>query len=140
MNNRKRYNLLVGLVILNVFITIILFIIDLFLISWINQLVSLNQLVLVGFYLFLVLFEPIRISIMFISGIITIRIKTIDRKYKVPIITALLFGIGFNIYFLIRFYGDACFTPVYSFSCMLFIYISFVLIVIQNHEKFDKIK
>lgn len=135
MNNRKRYNLLVGLVILNVFITIILFIMDLFLISWINQLVSLNQLVLIGFYLFLVLFEPIRISIMFISGIITIRIKTIDRKYKVPIITALLFGIGFNIYFLIRFYGDACFTPVYSFSCMLFIYIAFVLIVIQNHEK-----
>jgi len=88
-----------------------------------------------GFYLFLALFEPIKILIMVISGIIVVRIKIIDRKFKVPIITALLFGIGFNIIFLIRFYGSACFTPVYSFSCMIFIYISFVLIIIQNHEK-----
>lgn len=135
MNNRKRYNFLAGLVILNVFITIILFIISLLLILRINQIVSLNQLVLIGLYFILILFEPIRTAIMFISGIITLRTKTIDRKFKVPIITALLFGIGFNIIFLIRFYGSACFTPVYSFSCMLFIYISFVLIIIQNHEK-----
>jgi len=135
MNNRKRYNLLVVLVILNVIITIISFIISLILILWIKQLVSLNQLVLTGLYLFLLIFEPIRTLIMFISGIITLRIKIINRKFKVPIITALLFGIGFNIIFLIRFYGFACFAPVYSFSCMIFIYISFVLIIIQNHEK-----
>ncbi len=135
MNNRKRYKLLVGLVILNVLITIISFIISLILISWIKQLISLNQLVLMGLYLFLALFEPIRTLIMFISGIISLRSKIIDRKFKVPIITALLFGIGFNIIFLIRFYGFACFAPVYSFSCMIFIYISFVLIIIQNHEK-----
>jgi len=135
MINRKKHNLLIGLVILNVFLTIIIFIISLLLISWINQLISLNQLVLTGLYLFLLLFEPIRTLIMFISGIITLRIKIINRKFKVPIITALLFGIGFNIIFLIRFYGFACFAPVYSFSCMIFIYISFVLIIIQNHEK-----
>ena len=135
MNNRKTYNLLVRLVILNVFITIILFIINLFLISCINQLISLNPLVLIGFYLFLTLFEPLKTLIMFISGIIIVRIKTIDRRFKVLIITALLFGIGFNIIFLIRLYGFACFAPAYSFSCMLLIYISFVLIIIQNHEK-----
>lgn len=135
MNNRKKHNLLVGLIISNVFLTIIVFIINLLLILWINQLLFLNQIFLTGLYLFLILFEPIRTLIMFISGIITLRIKTINRKFKVPIIAALLFGIGFNIIFLIRFYGFACFAPVYSFSCMIFIYISFVLIIIQNHEK-----
>lgn len=134
MELRKRYNLLVGLIILNVLITVTLFIINLLLISWINQLISLDQFVSIGIYLSIIILEPTRVSIMFISGIFTIRIKSIERKFKVIIITTLLFGIGFNIYYIIRFFILVCFAPIFSFLSMLFIYISFVLIIMQNHE------
>jgi len=68
------------------------------------------------------------------SGIITVRIKQINRKFKAAILSFLLIGIGFNIIFLIRLFGFACFAPVYSFSSMPSIIISFVLINIQEYD------
>ena len=71
---------------------------------------------------------------MFISGIITIKTKIIERKFKTIIVIILLFGIGFNVYYLIRILIFACFAPVYNFITMIFIYLSFVLIIIQKHQ------
>ena len=65
---------------------------------------------------------------------INVIIKQINRKLKSDILSLLLIGIGFNIIFLIRLFGFACFAPVYSFSSMPSIIISFVLINIQEYD------
>ena len=134
MDNRYGYADLVRLAFLKLILSFILFIINLVLILWIDNAIFLDDMIYRGLFIFLSGFEGLRIIIMVMCGVLTLRVKNMDRKLKVAIITALLFGIGFNILYLIRLFGFACFTPVYSFLCMVFICVSFVLIVIQDHD------
>ena len=134
MNNKQRYNFLVRLLILEMIISLILFIIDLILTLWINNTFYLNYTVYILLTTFLISFEFIRIMSMVISETLIIRIKMIDIKFQLAIITTLLIGIGFNIIFLVRLFGSACFTPVYSVASTIFICISFVLILIPEHD------
>jgi hypothetical protein len=134
MDNRYGYPYLVKLAFLKLIISFILFIINLVLILWINNAVFLDDTIYRGLFIFLSSFEGLRIMIMLMCGVLTLRVKKMDWKLKVAIIAALLFGIGFNILYLIRLFGFACFTPVYSFLCMVFISFSFVLIIIQDHD------
>ena len=123
-----------GLVFLKLTISLILFVINLILILWISNKIFLDFQVYIGLTIFLFAFEVIRIMIMFIAGTIILRIKRVDIKFKVIIITMLLVGISFNIIFLIRLFGFACFAPVYSFSILPFISISFVLVIVQEYD------
>ncbi len=123
-----------GLVNLKLIISLISFLLNLILILWINNSITLSKIVYTGLFIFLPWFEFIRIILMVTSGIITVRIKQINRKFKAAILSFLLIGIGFNIIFLIRLFGFACFAPVYSFSSMPSIIISFVLINIQEYD------
>ncbi|MFX1386801.1 MAG: hypothetical protein ACFE9M_06260 [Promethearchaeota archaeon] len=138
MYKRYGYLYLVRFAFLKLIISLILFLINLILILWINNTIVFNDIIYRGLFIFLSSFEGLRILIMFMCGILTLGIEKIDIKLKVAIITPLLFGIGFNIFFLIRLFGFACFTPVYSFACMIFIIASFVLIIIQEHDNNNK--
>ncbi len=134
MYNKQEYKFLVRLVVLTLIISLILFTINLILILWINKSIFLNEMIYIGLTMFLFGFEVIRITIMFISGKITLRFEGIERNYKITIITVLFIAIVFNTIFLIRLFGFACFAPIYSFLCMPFIFISFILIIIQKHD------
>ena len=112
-----------GLVNLKLIISLISFLLNLILILWINNSITLSKIVYTGLFIFLPWFEFIRIILMVTSGIITVRIKQINRKFKAAILI-----------FLIRLFGFACFAPVYSFSSMPSIIISFVLINIQEYD------
>ena len=94
----------------------------------------LNNSVYISLTTFLISFEFIRIMSMVISLTLIIRIKMIDIKFQLAILTILLIGIGYNILFLVRLFGAACFTPVYSVASTIFICISFVLILIPKHD------
>ena len=134
MNNEQRYNFLVRLFILEMIISLILFFIDLILTLWINNALFLNDIIYILLTTFLISFEFIRIMAMAISETLIIRIKMIDIKFQLAILTSLLIGFGYNILFLVRLFGAACFTPVYSVASTIFICISFVLILIPKHD------
>lgn len=134
MYNKQEYKFLVRLFVLMFLISLILFIINLILILWINKSIFLNEMVYLGLSIILFGFEIIRIGIIFISGIIILRFEAINRNYKIIIISILFIAFFFNTLFLIRLFGFACFTPIYSFLCTPFIFISFVLIIIKKHD------
>jgi len=134
VNNRQRYNFLVRLFILEMIISLILFFIDLILTLWINNALFLNDIIYILLTTFLISFEFIRIMAMAISETLIIRIKMIGIKFQLAILTSLLIGFGYNILFLVRLFGAACFTPVYSVASTIFICISFVLILIPKHD------
>lgn len=134
MNTCQRINFLVGLVFLSLIISLILFVINLILFLWVNNTIFLDFQVHIGLIIFLFAFEIIRIMIIFMIGTFTLRIKKIDIRIKVTILTSLFIGVGLNFIFLIRLFGFACFAPVYSFSCLLFVSIPFVLVVVQEYE------
>ena len=134
MNNRQRYNFLVRLFILEMILSLLLFIIDLILTLWINNTLYLNYIVYILITTFLISFEFIRIMSMVISETLIIRIKMIGIKFQLAVLTSLLIGFGYNILFLVRLFGAACFTPVYSVASTIFICISFVLILIPKHD------
>lgn len=134
MYNKQEYKFLVRLFVLMLLISLILFIINLILILWINKSIFLNKMVYLGLSIILFGFEIIRIGIIFISGIIILRFEAINRNYKIIILSILFIAFFFNTLFLIRLFGFACFTPIYSFLCTPFIFISFVLIIIKKHD------
>jgi len=134
VNNEQRYNFLVRLFILEMIISLILFFIDLILTLWINNALFLNDIIYILLTTFLISFEFIRIMAMVISETLIIRIKMIGIKFQLAILTSLLIGFGYNILFLVRLFGAACFTPVYSVASTIFICISFVLILIPKHD------
>lgn len=134
MYNKKEYKFLVRLFVLKLILSLILSIINLILILWINKSIFLIEIVYIGLTMFLLGFEVIRITIMFISELITFRFEGIDRNYKISIMTVLFIAIVLNSFFLIRLFGFACFAPIYSFLCIPFIFISFVLIIIKKHD------
>jgi len=115
-------------------ISLILFIIDLILTLWINNTLYLNYIVYILLTTFLISFEFIRIMSMVISETLIMQIKMIGIKFQLAIITTILIGIGYNITFLVRLFGAACFTPVYSVASTIFICISFVLIIIPEQD------
>ena len=115
-------------------ISLILFFIDLILTLWINNALFLNDIIYILLTTFLISFEFIRIMAMAISETLIIRIKMIGIKFQLAILTSLLIGFGYNILFLVRLFGAACFTPVYSVASTIFICISFVLILIPKHD------
>jgi hypothetical protein len=78
------------------------------------------------------MFEIIRLILMLISGMLTLKIKEFSRKFKAAIISKYVFGILSNVLFLIRLLGFACFVPAFSFSTTIFIYISFAVITIHK--------
>lgn len=134
MNTSKGINFLVGLVFLSLIISSILFVINLILSLWVNDTIFLDFQVYIGLIIVLFIFEIIRIMIMFMIGFFTITIKRIDIKIKVTILVSLIIGIGLNFIFLIRLFGFACFAPVYSFSCLPFVSIPFVFVVVQEYD------
>jgi len=107
--------------------------INLLLILGINESLSLNEMVYLLLGICLPMFEIIRLMLMFISGIIALRIKEFSRRYKAAIVSKYVFGILSNLLFLIRLLGFACFVPTFSFSTMIFIYISFAVIIIHKN-------
>ena len=125
--------MLTQIVVFNVIISLILFMINLLLILGINESLSLNEMVYLLLGICLPMFEIIRLMLMFISGIIALRIKEFSRRYKAAIVSKYVFGILSNLLFLIRLLGFACFVPAFSFSTMIFIYISFAVIIIHKN-------
>ncbi|MFX1501791.1 MAG: hypothetical protein ACFFDH_12580 [Promethearchaeota archaeon] len=134
MYKKQRYTLLVVLVNLNLIISLILILFNLILILWVNNSIVLSKIVYNGLFIFLVWFEFVRTILIITSGILTGRIKYTNRKIKTIILSSLVTGFGFNLWFLIRLFGFACFAPAYSFSCMPFICISYVLIIIKEYD------
>ncbi|MFX1585501.1 MAG: hypothetical protein ACFFDL_13190 [Promethearchaeota archaeon] len=134
MNNKQKYGFLEILALINIILSIILFLINLLLILWINNHISLNQIVYIVLGIFLLSFEISRLIILLSSGIIFLWIKNIKIFRKASIITSLLIGIIFDALFLIRFLGLACFVPAFSFISMLFIYFASVKIILFKHN------
>ncbi|MFX1487672.1 MAG: hypothetical protein ACFFBI_00875 [Promethearchaeota archaeon] len=132
MNYKEGYKLLTQLVVLNVFISLILFMVNLILILGINESLSLSEQVYILLGICLPMLELIRLILMFFSGIITLRIKEFSRRFKAVLVSKFVFGISGNLIFLIRLLGFACFVPAFSFSTMVFIYISFAVIIIHK--------
>jgi hypothetical protein len=135
MEYKERYKLLTQLVVFNIFISLILFMINLVLILGINKSLFLSEMVYLLLGICLPMFEIIRLMLMFISGILTLRIKEFSRRYKAAIISKYVFGTLSSLLFLIRLLGFACFVPAFSFSTMIFIYISFAVIIIHKNNK-----
>ena len=119
---------------INLILSLVLFIINLVLIQWINLSIKFSGIIYTELLLILSSFEIIRTVLMTSSGILTLKIRGINRKIKAIIVPTLLFGIGFNIIFLIRLFGFACFAPVYSFLSLPFICVFIMLIIVQEHD------
>jgi hypothetical protein len=134
LDNRQKYRFLESLALINIILSIILFLINLLLILWINNSISFNQVVYIVLGIFLLSFEIFRLIIMVISEIVFLWIKNIKLFRKASIITSLLIGTIFNTLFLIRFLGLACFVPVFSFISMLFIYFASIKIILFKHN------
>ncbi|MFW9864681.1 MAG: hypothetical protein ACFFEN_01155 [Candidatus Thorarchaeota archaeon] len=132
MNYKEGYKLLTQFVVFNVFISLILFMVNLILILGINESLFLSEWVYILLGICLPMLEIIRLMLMFFSGILTLRIKEFSRRYKAVLISKFVFGILGSLIFLIRLLRFACFVPAFSFSTMVFIYISFAVIIIHK--------
>ncbi|MFX0178733.1 MAG: hypothetical protein ACFE78_01010, partial [Candidatus Hodarchaeota archaeon] len=133
------YGFLESLALTNIILSFFLFLINLLLVLWIHNRISLNQMVYSILGIFLLSFEIFRLIIILISAIMFLWIKKIKVFRRASIITSLLIGTIFDTLFVIRFIGLACFVPAFSFISMLFVYFASVKIILFKHnDKYNK--
>ncbi|OLS14514.1 MAG: hypothetical protein RBG13Loki_1856 [Promethearchaeota archaeon CR_4] len=134
MNKEQRYETVVKLVVVILCISVILSIIDIFLVLWINKIITLNQSNVIIFYLLVMGLEISRITLLTISIMLIIKFKEISRKSKIKMLIAPLAAFGFIFSFLVRIIGFDCFPPLDSFSATFFTIISYILINSQKRK------
>lgn len=134
MDRNYKYELILKLIIINIIISILLFLINVILISLINGIISISQDLLFILYALLIGLEFIRIILLLFSVVIILKFEKINIWYKYTILLLLLIGTIINSWFLVRIFGFACFAPSYSFVTMLFIIASYILILFMQYE------
>lgn len=134
MDRNYKYELILKLIIINIIISILLFLINVILISLINGIISISQDLLFILYALLIGLEFIRIILLLFSVVIILKFEKINIWYKYTILLSLLIGTIINSWFLVRIFGFACFAPSYSFVTMLFIIASYILILFMQYE------
>ena len=106
---------------------------NLLIILWIENYISFNYIISIGLFISLALFEIIKIMLIVIVLIKTVNITEINRILKILFQISFIIGIIISVYFLIRFFGMACYFPLLSFISVIFcLFSSYLLIIIKN--------
>ncbi len=132
---KKDPSFLIKLANLIILISILLVIINIFFIFLTNLMISIAEGTMLSLYLLLVALEFIRTILLSLSIILAFRLDGIRNTSKSLVLMSIALGIFLNIFFLTRLFVYSCFAPSFSFSTMLAVIISFILIKIESGRK-----
>ncbi len=134
MKNEYRCKYLAISVMVRIATLTIIVIINVLVILWIENIVSLQKSIILNLIVLSLILEIFEVLMVILSSLLIIRLEGIDRKYKVAMITPLSIEVVSIIYYLIRLFGYSCFAPIITFFGFPFALISLICIkiIIKN--------
>ncbi len=132
LQRQKKLEKLVQLITI---LAVLSLIVNLLIILWIENYISLINGFSIGLFISLAFLEIIKISLVFITIFNLLKIKEFNRFFKFSILISFFIAIIFSSYFLIRFFAMACFFPLLSFVSITFSLFSSFLIIIKTKSK-----
>lgn len=126
------YKILKKFVYTNIIFVVVLLFVNLILMLWIDKYINLSQIVYIPLYILLPFLEILSSLILLITAFITAKSSKFQPIYTIIIILNLFTGIIFNGLFLIKLFGDACFTPLLNYISVPFVGLSSIMILIKK--------
>lgn len=137
MNNEFRLKYISITIITRLVTLIMVILINILMILWIENQLSLERSIILSFFIFSLILEIIGVLLVMFSLILLVKLQGINRYYRVAIMIPISIEFIVYIYYLVRFFGFLCFAPGILLINIPFILLSLIcLLILQKNQKY----